>query len=109
MVTEPEAAAIYTAQYFKEQEAELLRVCKRALTAKILLISMLGERMLCSLRCRRWNSGMCDFVCLHTIGVQILQDVVAYKVMQVEPNLLLEAITIPTGRSNQYERESFKR
>ena len=67
--------------------------------------------MLRSLRCRRWNSGMCqcDFVCLHTIGVKILQDVVAYKVMQVEPNLQLEAITIPTGRSNQYERECFKR
>lgn len=109
LVTEPEAAAIYTAQYLKQQEAELLKVRKRAVTAKILLIFMLGERMLRSLRCRRWNSGMCDFICLHTIDVQILQDVVAYKVMRVEPNLQLEAITIPTGRSNQYERESFKR
>lgn len=109
LVTEPEAAAIYTAQYLKQHEAELLRVRKRAVTARILLTFMLGERMLHSLRCRRWNSGMCDFVCLHSIGIKISQDVVAYKVMQVEPNLQLEAITIPTGRTNQYKRESFKR
>jgi hypothetical protein len=109
LVTEPEAAAIYTAQYLKQQEAELLKVCKKAVTARILLTFMPGERMLRSLRCRRWNSGMCDFVCLHSIGINISQDVVTYKVMQVEPNLQLEALTIPTGRTNQYERESSKR
>ena len=34
LVTEPEAAAIYTAQYLKQQEAELLKVRKRAVTSK---------------------------------------------------------------------------
>ncbi|KAN0102782.1 hypothetical protein V8E51_011095 [Hyaloscypha variabilis] len=64
LVTEPEAAAIYTAQYLKQQEAELLR------------------------------EKECFVLCDAGGGTV---DVVAYKVMQVEPNLQLEAITIPTG------------
>jgi hypothetical protein len=51
LVTEPEAAAVYTARYLKElYGADFLRVglCHREFDGHVMLILMLGRRVLCA-------------------------------------------------------------
>lgn len=57
-VTEPEAAAIYTSRYFKEEmRLEFLKVRTLLLRLSCFLTVRLAERMFHSLRCWRWNGG----------------------------------------------------
>jgi hypothetical protein len=61
LISEPEAAAIYTARYLKEKNPNSVFLKVRASEKSVEgcpLTSLIEERVLCPMRCRWRNSGM---------------------------------------------------
>lgn len=69
MVTEPEAAAVYTARYLQER----------------------GSRSI--------KKDECFIMCDAGGGTV---DIVGYKVKELTPSIILEQVTMPTGRSTVF-------